>query len=278
MRAKSVLASVQRPTLPLSQMAIAADMPKADKLAELSEDDADLVQVMFCCSNFIASLCSSPACAHSQRLAIMMLRNELKSSSHFRYVNISHRQFVEVRGPPDAFSSRAHEFPATDALTRPSGENSACEKVNSTGRFDLPPASTSQPQHLDKGIINLFTCLHTVSLCARLSGLFCRSHTMLRHVCVSKRGGRLSSMQRRIAQLLHPEGCLRSTLLRAPRRATYQFWVDAMAVFSDSCTACKRKSERKQGRNYLGRGRGVGGHRGRSFRCRCVQRHALREN
>ena len=36
--------SVQRPTLPPTLTA--ADMPKADKLAELSEDDADLVQVM----------------------------------------------------------------------------------------------------------------------------------------------------------------------------------------------------------------------------------------
>jgi hypothetical protein len=36
------------------------------------------------------------ALTFSQRLAIMILRNELGSSSELRHVNISHRQFVEV--------------------------------------------------------------------------------------------------------------------------------------------------------------------------------------
>jgi hypothetical protein len=60
-RAKAASSLVQRPTL--SPTLTAADMPKADKLAELSEDDADLVQVICFVVTISthASLLSSPA-------------------------------------------------------------------------------------------------------------------------------------------------------------------------------------------------------------------------
>ena len=69
------------------------------ELNKLSEDDNDLVQVMsrFCTTLPVRSR-SIFARTHNfvQRLATVVLRNELPSSFAFRSVNISPRHYVEV--------------------------------------------------------------------------------------------------------------------------------------------------------------------------------------
>lgn len=91
------MATLQRPTVAPSQLAVAADAPKVDKLSELSEDDADLVQVIFAALCAVKSDLFRTSLMRLQRLAIMMLKNELPSSNAFRTINITHRLFVEVR-------------------------------------------------------------------------------------------------------------------------------------------------------------------------------------
>jgi hypothetical protein len=83
-----------RSTATLSQMSITADAPKSERPIELSDDDLELVQVSLACIVPPALLL---ALTFWQRLAIMILRNEVNSSSELRHVNISPRQFAEVQ-------------------------------------------------------------------------------------------------------------------------------------------------------------------------------------